>query len=114
MTPRFSSRLKSVLEKVKNYFTEQDEEYFSSQETDDSFVAEKLKKEIMESERRASLSQASCDGVSVCLYLSLLAIFALPSPCIKLYRYDFYNIVSKKIYCLAVGMDRAINLEKKC
>ena len=34
-----SSRLKLVPEKLRNYFTEQDEEYFSSQETDDVFVA---------------------------------------------------------------------------
>ena len=33
-----SSRLKSVPEKLKNYFTEQDEEQFSSQETDNVFV----------------------------------------------------------------------------
>ena len=30
MATRSSSRLKSVPEKLKNYFTEQDEEYFSS------------------------------------------------------------------------------------
>ena len=39
MTTRSSSRLKSVPKRLKNYFTEQDEEYFSSQETDDVFVS---------------------------------------------------------------------------
>ena len=37
MAKRSSSQLKLVPEKLKNYFTEQDEEYFSSQETDDFF-----------------------------------------------------------------------------
>ena len=40
MATRPSSRLKSVPERLKNYFTEQDEEYFSSQETDDVFFRE--------------------------------------------------------------------------
>ena len=33
-------------------------------------------------------------------YLALLAIFASPSPCYKLYAYDLDNIVSTKIFCL--------------
>ena len=41
MTTSSSSRSKSVPQKLKNYFTEQDEEYFSSQETDDVFVSRK-------------------------------------------------------------------------
>ena len=44
MATRSSSRLKSVPERLKNYFTEQDEEYFSSQETDDVFVSGKSRK----------------------------------------------------------------------
>ena len=44
MATRSSSRLKSVPEDLKNYFTEQDEEYFSSQETDDVFVSGKSRK----------------------------------------------------------------------
>ena len=44
MATRFSSRLKSVPEKLKNSFTEQDEEYFSSQETDEDFFSEKFGK----------------------------------------------------------------------
>ena len=67
----------------------------------------------MESIRKASLSGASCDGVSLCLYLALLVIFASPSPCIKLYGYDFntgiINIVSTKIYSL----DHSTNCDKK-
>ena len=43
MATRSSSRLKSVPEKLKIYFTEQDEEYFSSQETD-VFVSGKSRK----------------------------------------------------------------------
>ena len=39
-----SSRLKSVPERLQNYFTEQDDEYFSSQETDDVFVSGKSRK----------------------------------------------------------------------
>ena len=37
MAKRSSSRLKSVTEKLKNYFTEQDNEYFSSEGADDCF-----------------------------------------------------------------------------
>ena len=55
---------------------------------------------MMESKRKASSSGASCDGVSLCLYLALLVRFASPSFCIKLYVYDFDNIVSTKIYSL--------------
>ena len=44
MATKSSSRLKSVPEKLKNYFTEQDEEYFCSQENDDVFVSEKSRK----------------------------------------------------------------------
>ena len=47
MATKSSSRLKSVPEKLKNYLTEQDEEYFSSQENDDVF--RKNEEEIMES-----------------------------------------------------------------
>ena len=50
----------------------------------------------MESKRKTSSSRASCDGISLCFYLALLAIFASPSLCIKLYGYDFDNIVSAK------------------
>ena len=39
MATRSSSPLKSVPEKSKIYITEQHEEYFSSQETDDVFVS---------------------------------------------------------------------------
>ena len=44
MATRSSSRLKSVPERLKNYFTEQGGEYFSSQETDDDFVSGKSRK----------------------------------------------------------------------
>ena len=44
MDTRSSNRLKSVPERLKNYFTEQDEVYFSSQETDDVFVSGKYTK----------------------------------------------------------------------
>ena len=44
MATRSDSRLKSVPERLKNYFTVQDEEYFSSQETDDVFVSGKSRK----------------------------------------------------------------------
>ena len=40
MDTRSSSQLKSVPGKLKNYFAEQDEEYFSSQETDDFLFQE--------------------------------------------------------------------------
>ena len=51
----------------------------------------------MELKRKANLYEASCDGVSQSFYLALLAIFASPSTCIKLYGYCFDNIVSTKI-----------------
>ena len=63
----------------------------------------------MKSKRKASSSGASSDEVSLCLYLALLAIFASPSPCIKLYGYDFDNIVSTKIYSL----DHSTNCDNK-
>ena len=44
MATRSSSRLKLGPERLKNYFTEQDEEYFSGQETDDVFVSGKSRK----------------------------------------------------------------------
>ena len=43
------------------------------------------------------------------MYLALLAIFAYPSLCIKLYGYDFDNIVSKNIYSL----DHSTNCDNK-
>ena len=43
MATRSSSRLKSVPDRLRNYFAEQDEEYFSSQETDDVFVSGKYR-----------------------------------------------------------------------
>ena len=96
-------------ERLKNYFTEQDEEYFSSQETDEVFISGKSRKKIMESKRKTSSSGASCYGISLCLYLALLAIFASPSVCIKLYGYGFDNIVSTKIYSL----DHSTNCDNK-
>ena len=63
----------------------------------------------MESNRKASSSGASCDGKSRCLYLALLAIFASPSPSIKLYCYDFDNIVSTKI----CSLDHTANCDNK-
>ena len=59
----------------------------------------------MESKRKTSSSGASCDGISLCLYLALLAIFASPPLCIKLYGYDFDNILSTKIYSLDHSTD---------
>ena len=44
MTAKSSSRLKSVPEKLKNYFFEQDEVYFSSQETGDVLLSGKSRK----------------------------------------------------------------------
>ena len=44
MATSSSSRLKSVTGKIEKYFTEQDEDYFSSQETDDNFVSEIFRK----------------------------------------------------------------------
>ena len=78
MATRSSSRLQLVPEKLKNYSTELDEKNFSrrEQKTDDIFGFRKTWKEIMESKRRGSSSGASCDGVSLGLYLALFAIFA--------------------------------------
>ena len=111
MATRSSSRMKAVRKKLKNDFTEQDEEYISSQETDLflSFCFRKNQKEIMESKRKATSSGALCDGVSLCLYLTLLAFFASPSPCINLYGYEFDSIVSTKIYSL----DHSTNCDNK-
>ena len=44
MAKRSSSRLKSVPKKLKKYFTEQGDEYFSSEEADDVFVSGKFRK----------------------------------------------------------------------
>ena len=44
MAKKSRSRLKSVSDILKNCFTEQDEEYFISQETDDVFVSGKSRK----------------------------------------------------------------------
>ena len=44
MATRSSSQLKLVPEKIKNYFSEQDNEYFSSEEADDVFVSGKFRK----------------------------------------------------------------------
>ena len=68
----------------------------------------------MESKRKASSSGASCYGVSLCLKLALLAIFASPSPCIKQYVYDFDNIVTTKIYSLdhSTNCDNEIRVSK--
>ena len=63
----------------------------------------------MKSKRKTSSSGASCDRISLCLYLTLLAIFASPSLCVKLYGYDFDNIVSTKIYSL----DHSTNCDSK-
>ena len=63
----------------------------------------------MELKRKTTSSGASCDGISLCLYPALLAIFASPSLCIKLYGYDFDYIVSTKIYSL----DHSTNCDNK-
>ena len=63
----------------------------------------------MEPKKKTSSSGASCDAKSLYLYLALLAIFASPSLCIKLYGYDFDNIVSTKIYSL----DHSTNCDSK-
>ena len=68
----------------------------------------------MKSKRNASSSGASCDGVSLCLYLAMIAILASPSLCIKLYGFDFDNIVSTKIYSLnhSTNCDNKIRVSK--
>ena len=63
----------------------------------------------MEIKRKARSSGASCDGVSICLYLALLASFASPSYSIKLNGYDFNNSVSTKIFSL----DQSTNCDNK-
>ena len=64
----------------------------------------------METKRKTSLSGASCHGVSLCLYLALLAVFASPSPSIKFYGYDFVKIIATKIYC--TNCDSTIRVSK--
>ena len=86
-------------EKLKNYFTEQDEEYFRSQDTADVFFQKNSEKNNG-TDKKASSSGASCDGVSLCLCLAWLAVFVSSSHCINLYGYDFVNIVSTKICSL--------------
>ena len=68
----------------------------------------------MESKRKTSSSEASCDGISLCLYLALLAIFASPSLCFKLYGNEFDNIVSTKKYSLdhSTNCDNNIRVSK--
>ena len=68
----------------------------------------------MESKRKANSFGASCDRVSLCLYLATIAIFASPSLCIKLYGYEFDNIVSTKINSLdhSTNCDNKIRLSK--
>ena len=73
------------------------------------FCFRKIQKKIMDSKRNASSSGASCDGVSLCLYLAMIAIFASILLCIKLYGDDFDNIVSTKIYSL----DHSSNCDNK-
>ena len=68
-----------------------------------------IQKEIKELKRKTSSSGASYDGISLCLYVALLAIFASPSLCIKLYGYDFDNIVSTKFFSL----DHSTNCDNK-
>ena len=63
----------------------------------------------MESKRKTSSSGLSCDGISLCLFLALLAIFASASLCIKLYGYDFDKILSTKIY----SQDHSTNCDNK-
>ena len=63
----------------------------------------------MKYKRNASSSGASCDGVSLCLYLAMIAILASPSLCIKLYGYYFDSIVSTKIFSL----DHSTNCDNK-
>ena len=73
------------------------------------FLFQENPEKVLESKRKKSLSGASCDGVSLCLYLALLAIFGSPSPCIKLYDCDFDNTLSTKIYSL----DHSTNCDNK-
>ena len=79
--------------------TEQDEEYSSSQETDD-VLFQGSSERINGIEKKSEFVWTSCDGVALCLYLALLAILASPSPCIKLYGYDFDKIATTLTYSL--------------
>ena len=94
MAKNSNSWLKLVPDKLMNLLTEQDEDYFSSQETDDFLFQER---EIMDSKRKG-IRFASCDIVSLFLFLALIAIFVSQSSCIKVYGCDFDNWVSTKIY----------------
>ena len=71
------------------------------------FCFRKIQKEIMESKRKTSSSGASCDGISLCIYLALLAIFASPSICIKLYGYDL-TISYQQEYILWITVQTVI------
>ena len=59
--------------------------------------------------KKISSSGASCDGVAIGLYRALVAIFASPSSCIKIYGYGFDNMVSTKIHSL----DHSANCDNK-
>ena len=107
MATRSSSRLKSVPEKLKIYFTGQDEEYLSSQETDVFF---------QENPERSNGTENKEEFVrsivwwSITMFLSGIAShFCFSITCIKLYCYDFDNIVSTKIYSL----DHTTNCDNK-
>ena len=65
-------------------------------------------------QKKASLTGASCDGVSLCLSLAFLATFVSPSHCIKLNGYDFDSIVSTIIYSLdySTNGDNKIRVSK--
>ena len=62
------------------------------------FAFQEVQKEKKESKRRASLSGASFDEVSLFLCLALLAISAFPSLFIKLLWYHFDKILSRKTF----------------
>ena len=104
-----SSQLKLVPEKLKNYVTEQDKEYFSSQETDDVFVSGESGKEKCNRKERRFRPEPRVMEYYYVFFLALLAIFAFPSPCINLYSYHFDNIISTKIYSL----DHSTNCDNK-
>ena len=78
------------------------------------FLFKENPEKIVESKRKASSTGASWYGVSICWYLDMIAIFASPSPYIKLYSYDFYNSVSAKIYSLdySTNCDNKIRVSK--
>ena len=65
---RSSSRLKSLSEKLQNYFTDQDEEYFISQETDDVFVSSKSRKKKGNEKRRVRLEHRVMEYDYVCIW----------------------------------------------